>query len=268
MGTTIHLCQPCGHLACAACCGIYNYVENTRDALCERLAGRTRLFGLVREGRLELERYREAVRRRENHKRIYHTIYTCEFTGFLDDGHTRVGCMLHPASNMGRDLRGAGFYGVDICEGHFCPSYSKLEDHEVKTVLAAVDDWYLYGVVITDIDFLKTFFNIVQNRLGEGVDPGRVGSDPELCRAFHGFCSLKAAWPYRDTSRPRFGKYFFVGEDYGIARIDYESLGSQTSPYDAILVSLESAFKNRDELDRANLVIDSMVERFCSAYRR
>jgi hypothetical protein len=36
-----------------------------------------------------------------------------------------------------------------------------------RILIWALDDWYLYGITITDIDFVKTFFSIIQNRLGE-----------------------------------------------------------------------------------------------------
>ncbi|HOJ14410.1 MAG TPA: hypothetical protein PLS81_12450 [Deltaproteobacteria bacterium] len=268
MSTSIHLCQPAENVSCAACCGIYNYARNRRTELVKRFENRTRLFGLVRQGKLGLEGYRGIVKRSEHLKRVFPTIYSCEFVGYLDDGRRRVGCMLHPASNNGEDLRDASFYGRDICDGHFCPSYAKLEDHEVRVILSCVDDWYLYGALITDIDFVKNFFDSVQNRLGESVDPARVSPGSAPAAIFRRLCGLKLDWPYRDTSRPRFGKYFFVGEDYDIARIDYASLGAPRSPYDPILVSLASSFKNKDELTSAHLIIENLVEGFCSAYER
>ncbi len=264
--TGIHLCQPDESKSCAACCGIYNYVENTREQLVERFAFRTGLFARVRQNRMSIEDYREIIRHRENAKRIYATIYTCEFVGFLNEAHTRVGCMLHPLVNDGKDLRDNSFYGRDICDGHFCPSYQKLENHEVRILLAALDDWYLYGAAVTDIDFVKTFFHIVQNRLGETLDAGRVSGRPGILEIFRRYCSLKTSWPFRDTSRPRFGKYYFVGEEYDIARIDYTALGAEPSPYDAIFASLATFFKNSDELHRADLVIEGIIGDFCRAY--
>lgn len=264
--TDIHLCQPDETKSCAACCGIYNYVENTRGELEQRFLFRTRLFAKVREKRMSVEDYRGVLRHRENAKRIYATIYTCEFVGFLNEACTRVGCMLHPLMNGGHDLRTMSFYGRDICEGHFCPSYQKLENHEVRILLGALSDWYLYGASVTDIDFVKTFFHIVQNRLGEAIDARKASARPALQEVFRRYCGLKASWPFRDITRPRFGKYYFVGEEYDIARIDYAALGAEPSPYDAIFASLASNFKNSDELHRANLVIDCIIGDFCRAY--
>jgi hypothetical protein len=262
----IHLCQPDEKKSCAACCGVYNYTENTRDALEKRFHSRTGLFARVRENTLSLEDYQAIVRHRENTKRIYATIYTCEFVGFLDAGFHRVGCMLHPLMNNGSDLRTISFYGRDICEGHFCPSYQKLEPHEARVILDVLDDWYLYGSVVTDIDFVKTFFKIVQDRIGEAIDPRGIAASRRLGEIFRRYCSLKMDWPFRDTTRPRFGKYYFVGENYDIARIDYQSIGAPVSLYDPIFVSLSSLFRNRDELDKANRFMDSIIEEFCDEY--
>jgi hypothetical protein len=263
---TTHLCQPDATKSCAACCGIYNYVENTKDSLERRFVYRTQLFSRVRDEMLCLEDYQTIIRHRENAKRIYTTIYTCEFVGFLDDGFKRVGCMLHPFMNNGNDLRVISFYGRDICEGHFCPSYAKLDNNEADIILAALDDWYLYGSVITDIDFVKTFFAITQNRLGETMDAKKMQSRPHLMEIIRRYCHLKVSWPFRDATRPRFGKYYFVGEEYDIARIDYNALNAAVSPYNAIFVSLSSLFKSKEELDKASSIVDSLIKEFCRGY--
>lgn len=262
----IHLCQPDGCKSCGACCGLYNYVDNSREALETRLRERTRLFERVRSGELTLDEYRAAIKYREDHRRIYKTIYACEFVGFLEPQELRVGCLLHPAGNGGRDLRDISFYGQEICDGHFCPSYEKLAAHEKEIMVALIDDWYLYGAVITDIDFVKSFFVHVQNRLGESVRPQRLLADEESCAALREYLQLKVSWPFRDQTRLRFGKYFFVGEEYDIDRIDYASLGVPVPAFDAIFLSLSSRFEGADEVVRAREIIEDKIERFCRGY--
>lgn len=263
-----HLCQPDGGKSCAACCGIYNYVKNRRDELSERFAYRTRLFAKVREGQLALEAYRDAVRRREDGQRIFHTIYTCEFVGYLNDTATRVGCMLHPLQNGGRDLREESFYGRDICEGHFCPSYEKLTLNEARIVIETVQDWYLYGAIITDIDFIKAFFRRVQDEMGEEVLAERVCANIPARTCLLRYFELKTTWPFRDTTRPRFGKYYFVGEEYDIDRIDYAALDATVSPWDPVFLSLASFFRSAKEVDVANSLLDVIKDEFINAYRR
>ncbi len=264
----VHLCQPDATKSCAACCGIYNYVENTRPALMRRFEYRGLLMAGVRAGTLSLDEYRSAVRHREDGKRIFKTIYSCEFAGFVDDSRQRVGCMLHPMVTGGCDLREVSFYGREICDGHFCPSYQKLAANEALCVISCIDDWYLYGSVITDIDFVKSFFRLAQNRLGEEISPEALKASPGLARILKSYFSLKLDWTFRDTARPRFGKYYFVGEEYAVDRIDYESLRADIPPYDSIFLSLSSSFASKDELDRATTTIDNLLKGFCHEYER
>ena len=264
----IHLCQPDTSKSCAACCGIYNYVENTRAALSARFEYRTRLFLQVRKKEMSIETYRDVIRHREDSRRIYKTIYTCEFVGFLNEERTRVGCMLHPLSNGGNDMRDISFYGRDICDGHFCPSYQKLTSSEATIVLMCLDDWYLYGSVITDIDYVKTFLAIAGNNLGEEISADVVEKNIRLREILREYFSLKERWPFRDNARPRFGKYYFVGEEYDIDRIDYEQLGCEVPVYDPIFLSLSSRFETREQLDRATLTMDGLIEGFCNEYSR
>ena len=78
------------------------------------------------------------------------------------------------------------YYGSDLCANHFCPSYSYLTVTEQKAVIAVLDDWYLYGLVITDIDLVKEFFRQAQKRLGDCLDPGRLEDEAvqNRCRIF------------------------------------------------------------------------------------
>ena len=184
--------------------------------------------------------------------------------GFIDAERRRVGCLLHPAGNAGCDLRSQSFYGQKLCDGHFCPSYQKLAQHEVDCLAAVLDDWYLYGLVITDIDYVKEFFRLVEQGLGAGVKPERLGAAAAWLRAY---CELKLDWPWRDPPRPRFGKYFFVGEDYDIAQIDYAALGAEPSVYDRILLSLASGFENQAELQSAEERLSQILEGFIYGYR-
>ncbi|HDP25451.1 MAG TPA: hypothetical protein ENN34_08395 [Deltaproteobacteria bacterium] len=231
-----------------------------------RFRYRTRLFSMVRQNRIPLVEYQAIIRHREHSKRIFTTIYTCEFVGFLNQHERRVGCLLHPMGNDGKDLRDVSFYGRALCEGHFCPSYEKLETNEAEAVLATVDDWYLYGVVITDIDFVKTFFKIVQNRLGERVRSDVLRQSARSMQALHRFFATKREWPFRDSSRPRFGKYYFLGEEYAVDRIDYTALGSDPSRFDGIFLGLSSLFHSRNDLVKAEAYLNSIVEEFCDGY--
>jgi hypothetical protein len=197
--------------------------------------------------------------------KLLETIYNCEFLGFVDGEKKRVGCLLHPSVNQGRDLRDYCFYGAEICAGHLCPSHAHLTRVEQKSVLAALQDWYLYGLVITDIDLVKEFFHHVQTRLGDSVREKRLG-EGKIREALRGFFALKESWKFA-SSKNRLGKYFFSHSEYQVARVEYEKNWSlKPSRFDKILVSLSSEFRTPEELFEAESIVEGMIARFVRAY--
>lgn len=260
--TTIHLCQPDLAKSCGACCGLYNYRDNRKQVLEDRLRRRTVLYESLKG---DLTTYSREAQAFEG-KKLYATIYNCEFLGFVDGHERRVGCLLHPELNNNRDLRRHSFYGGDLCRDHFCPSYHTLTPVEQKAVVETCGDWYLYGLCVTDIDLVKSFFFHLHTMLGEEMDAKRMRGNHELRRVLGEFFSWKAEWPYRRAGALRLGKYYFVESDYFIAAIDYAALGVRRSVYDAILVSLASEFTSKVELTRAESLIRYAVEDAAHAY--
>ncbi len=246
----VHLCQPDASKSCGACCGLYNYVDSGREALAQRLRIRTRLFREIVHKTEDLPRFSEKIKAMEDGRKRYEVIHCCEYVGFLDEGERRVGCLLHPMQNDGRDMREVSFYGQEICDGHFCPSYSYISRAEKLAVLEILDDWYLYGACITDIDLVKEFFRLVSEAAGEMPRPSCF-RQPALRKAARRFFDLKLTWPFRSNAANRFGKYSFDGTDYFIDPIDYAALGCEKSRFDRILLSLQSSFRNRHDVEEA-----------------
>lgn len=262
----VHLCQPDASKSCGACCGLYNYTDSSREGLTERLRNRTRLFRRIVQDLEDLPRFSNTIKGMEDGRKRYEVIHCCEYVGFLDTGEKTVGCLLHPMQNAGRDMRDVSFYGRELCDGHFCPSYSYISRAEKLAVLEILDDWYLYGVCITDIDLVKEFFRLVSEALGEMPASLRFGR-PDLREAAQRFFRLKLAWPYRSESANRFGKYSFDGTDYFIDPIDYEALGCEKSRFDRIFLSLQSVFRNREEVRKAEELIRQHLEDVIDRYK-
>lgn len=175
--------------------------------------------------------------------------------------------MLHPALHCGADLRDCSFYGVELCDGHFCPSYTYLTIEEQSAAVAAVDDWYLYGLVITDIDFIKELFTIVQNRLGESLKP-ELFTKPAIKKALRDYFQLKESWKFSSRGG-RLGKYYFSRAEYHIARIEYEKRRQmKPSRFDKILVSLASEFKTPADIAAAELLLDEKINALVAEYQR
>jgi len=259
----IHLCQPDPGKSCSACCGLYNWKDHSRAALESILAMQTELLSVhLPEGTIDA--YRAAREKKLKNTKLCHDIYNCEFIGFLNQDHTRVGCLAHPAVNNGRDFRDLCLYGHEICHNHFCPAYSCLSIIEQTSVVLSIDDWYLYGLTITDIDLVKDFFKHVENRIGDSIKEKHI-RQPEAQRALKDFFMLKLHWPYK-ARQPRLGKYYFTQTEYAIARIEYHKRwGILPSIYDSILVSLESDFASVEELRTAEHMIEEKILLFIHA---
>ena len=258
------LCQPDSSKSCGACCGLYNWEDHSRDALERLLRRRTSLFLSWKH---DLRGFQEvyAAEAFPFNPKLLETIYNCEFLGFLDNGKRRVGCLLHPSVNQGEDLRNHCYYGADLCAGHFCPSHTHLTRVEQKAVLSSLEDWYLYGLVITDIDLVKEFLRYVQARLGDSVREGRL-QDPRVRLALQDFFRLKESWKFA-SSENRLGKYYFSHSEYQIARIEYQKNWKvKPSRFDKILVSLSSEFRKMEDILEAESAIEEKIKAFMGAY--
>jgi hypothetical protein len=260
----VALCQPDSSKSCGACCGLYNWKEHSRAALTPLLEKRrTLFFSLGRDPKIFQEVYAHEMS--PSNPKLLEEVYNCEFLGFLDGEEKRVGCLLHPSVNEGRDLRDHCFYGKEICAGHYCPSHAHLTQVERRSVLLALEDWYLYGLVITDIDLVKDFFHQVQSRLGDSVREERM-ENFRVREALQAFFALKESWKFA-SHRNRLGKYYFSCSEYQVARIEYEkSWRIKPSKFDKILISLESDFQTREDIFEAEAIVEGKIVRFLRAY--
>jgi hypothetical protein len=263
---SIHLCQPDAGKSCGACCGLYNWADSGRESLVERLRGRTRRFQQMVRGPADLPSFSEATRSAEDQTKRYEEIYCCEYVGFLDEDEKRVGCLLHPLRNGGADMRDVSFYGRELCAGHLCPSYHYISDAEKQALLYVLDDWYLYGLCLTDIDLVKNYFRLISEAVYEMPSPVRF-KDGILRETARRFFSFKVAWPFRSAAANRFGKYYFDGSQYMISHIDYDALGCGRSRFDAIFVSLSSEFRAGEEVRRAEDMIQAGIDAFVQSYQ-
>ncbi len=258
------LCQPDIKKSCSACCGQFNWQNHKRKAIQDILELQTELF-LSLPDYNNLSKYKDQVKDSIHNTILFETIYNCEFLGFINQDHTKTGCMLHPAVTKIPDLRYNCFYGTKICASHFCPSFGSLRIVEQKAVIESVDDWYLYALTITDIDLVKGFFNQVENRMGESIKEKYLNK-PGLKTVLNDFFKLKEDWKFK-SKESRLGKYYFSKAEYNIARINYrEKWNIIPSAFDKILVSLESEFKSLEELKIAETIIEDKIQFYIKLY--
>ena len=259
------LCQPDPGKSCGACCGLYNWKDHSRKTIGQMLVRRTALFRSCGNNPFRYRRRHSAETIPSNPK-LSEEIYNCEFLGFLDSPRRRIGCLLHPSLHGGEDLREGSFYGRALCAEHLCPSHTHLTPVEQGSVVAALEDWYLYGLVITDIDYVKEFFRQVEGRLGDSIRLSRLG-EPAVREALGDFYRLKESWKFASPEN-RLGKYFFVAGAYQIARMDAQrKWRGKTSRFDPILLSLSSEFSSLREVEEAEFLIEEKMNQFVGAYQ-
>ena len=259
-------CQPvCNSASCGACCGMYNWTGHNRQMVLELLSMQTEYYLNSSRDELDLVRLKKEISKKRPAAR-YQKIYNCEFLGFIDRDKKRVGCLLHPELNGGVNLRGISHHGRETCDQAKCTAYSYLREQEAELVAKAADDWYLYGLCLTDLDLINEFLNIASEMVFTEVKAVKIMADPRLLGIFSGYLSLKESWPFaRDPNR--FGKYFFKDNDYPVYKIDYQSLDSLPCRFDRIFNSLGSEFKSQDELVAGRETLRKIFNDFVGAWR-
>lgn len=254
------LCQPGGGASCGACCGLYNFADHSRAALTGALERRTqRLRGAPRTR----EAFHEAARelRAQDAAALFTDVRICPLLGFLDAGRQRVGCLAHPLANGGADLRDCGVYNQRICADFECPSFLWLSDAEARLVRDACPDWYLYGLVITDVEFVRGCFALLARALAQTVDAERLRASPRTLEAVRALFALKETAPGRGAGAAIFGRFVPDGHgDAALRTLDYAALHTPPAAEDEVVLCLGYQPKSAAALREARAVVAAHVQ--------
>jgi hypothetical protein len=117
--------------------------------------------------------FSEKTRSEEQIRQLDPDLYSCDFIGFLDSSGTRVGCLLNPLArgNCGIDWRGLSFHGGSACQGFFCRSFREITGAQKEVFLGTISDGYLYGLVVSDVDYIKIFSASLRRDCGQPSMP-------------------------------------------------------------------------------------------------
>jgi len=267
MALPFHLCQPDPgnpgpDASCGACCGLYNFPaqHRTRAALTRALARRT---DAVAELPPAPEAWKKAARalRRWEESPLFPPVRLCPLLGFLDPARTKVGCTAHPSRHGGVDLRDCGAYDAKTCQSFECPSFLWLDAGMARLVRAACPDWYLYGLVVTDVELVRGLLQLVSRALGEPAKADRLRENPAALVAVSSFFELKERAPERPPEGALFGR--FAADDLGepVPRVlDYEKLRREAAPEDDVVLCLGYDPVDGAALDRARALVRRHVE--------
>ncbi|HET8539801.1 MAG TPA: hypothetical protein VFL83_08005 [Anaeromyxobacter sp.] len=255
------LCQR-ATASCGACCGLYNRRHHGRAAIRAELARRTRA---IREVPRTREAYRAAAAAlgAGAPEPLFPSVRVCALLGFLDGAGTRVGCLAHPRATGGPDLRDCGAYDARTCETFFCPSFAFLSEEEAALAEAASGDFHLYGLVVTDVPFLRACLAAVAGGAGARVERRHLDAPP-FRSALRRLLALKEE--LAPGSEGLFGA-FAPGEGGDVPRrIDYAAIGRSISAHDAILTCAGADPRSGNDLDRLEAEVRRRLDGCVAAF--
>jgi hypothetical protein len=258
----IRLCQRPG-ASCGACCGLYNTRDHGREPLRVELWRRTRALARVER---TLPAFREAARRlaEGGPEPLFPSVRLCPLLGFLDEAGTRIGCLAHPLSTGGADLRAAGAYDVTTCESFLCPSHAWLTEEEAQLAEAAAADFHLYGLVVTDVPFLRAALEAVAALTGARVERRHLEA-PAFRAGLAHLLALKEE--LEPGSEGLFGA-FRPGRDGEPVprRIDYQAIDRERSPHDQLLTCVGADPRSGNDLDLMEAEVRRRLDACAAAF--
>jgi len=261
----VYLCQVNENVSCGACCGLYNVADLTREKLSRALSERTEAFMKVPREIDAILEFGKNVLPAEDTKRPFPEFHRCPYIGLIGKGRTRPGCLLHPGSdgNKGVDYRGLGYYGSMTCNIYFCPSYTALPVNYKRIIRGSSQDWYSYGLIITETALINAFLSEIENRIRRKTDEEEICRNPDAASAVREFINLNISWPFRPQSITP-SNYFFKDSLYGKIKVDYAGMNSESvsSYHDLIFRELGSYFRSDKEVWEAGMIIESLWKRF------
>ncbi len=137
----LNLCVPDRTKSCAACCGLMNHTDISREHLTKFL--HEGAFRAANYWRYQVEgSYPEQTASCRDY-----SSHICPFHGFIADG--LPGCLIHPRVT-GEEQRDRALYGAAACESYLCPAYELLDDAAKAILIDNLDDWYVYTIAIID----------------------------------------------------------------------------------------------------------------------
>ncbi len=261
----VYLCQVSETVSRGACRGLYNLPDAGRTALTERLRRRTELFREIPRTAAAIDRF-GASEAADAAGGPYPGFHHCPFVGLID-GDRRVGCLLHPlgTGNAGIDWRGLSYYGGLACRIYFCSTYTRLSPAHKELIRRAADDWYDYGLVITEHRLLSALFEAAETGLGRALEPADFDGRPDAIEALRDIIRLKARWPARRTPlcHPLFDDPPPDGRP-----IDYPALGRIGSPWDTVLRELNARIDTPEDLADAEARLSATVDALVRALEK
>jgi len=161
----VSLCQPYSDFSCGACCGLFNLdlkPYEYRNLLLERTTFFKqkvdyKVSWTIVEFRKERE-FKESTLPKKDEQ-----IYNCPFLGFIDEVHSKIGCMIHPVFTGDPLSQNFSFYGASICQGYNCKNKESSNSLLWEKFLSKLDlDFFSYSILAGDPIFFSYLSDYIQ----------------------------------------------------------------------------------------------------------
>ncbi len=258
----VYLCQINEDISCGACCGLYNVSNPSYENLLAMLTYRTELFKKTPRDYDSLVEFQTIIEKKEGNNSPLPDFHHCHYIGLIGEQQNRPGCLLHPYGdgNNNVDHRGLSHWGGFACASYFCPTCSELPKRYKQILRICSQNWYIYGLIVTETKMLNNFFNIIEEKNGKKLLPEKFKNNEDLQKTLFNFFNLKNRWEFRPSGFNKLGNYFFKDNLYPRTPIDYRKLGVETSNFDEILLALGSEFNSIEDLIEAESVITTKID--------
>jgi len=259
----IYLCQVSKTVSCGACCGLYNLPDVSWKKLQILLLKRTEEFTSVPRTEDGIYQFQRKNKGPDRLTRPFLQFHHCPFLGLTGSENSRVGCLLHPATpgNNGVDYRSLSWYGEQACRTYFCPTARKLPSIYQSILLQSIDNWYVFGLIVTEYALVTAYFKEVESRLGRPVTVIDFTQNNEAMEAFREFAQLKSDWPYCRHDSPGHCNYFFENGLHPRPAVFRATPDIRVSPYENILRELDSGFSSTKEVVAAEQILENLFLR-------
>jgi hypothetical protein len=232
----------------------------SREKLEILLSKRTKDFESVprtEDGIFEFQRRNKGPHRLS---RPFPQLHHCPFLGLIGDEKRSVGCLLHPSmpGNNGVDYRSLSWYGEMACRTYFCPTTKKLSCVYQSILTMIIDNWYDFGLIVTEHSLVTAYFKEVESHLGRPIAVSDYTQNFLARSAFTEFTDLKSKWPYRRHDAPGPCNFFFENGLYPRPAVFRATPDIRLSPYEKILRELDTGFSSAKEIEAADQLLDGL----------
>lgn len=265
--TSVYLCQVNNTVSCGACCGLYNLPDLSRNRLEKLLLQRTKNFAAVPRTEEALFHFQRDNRGPHRLSRPFAGFHHCPFLGLIGEKLSRVGCLLHPSApgNDNTDFRSFSWYGELACRTYLCPTTKKLSPTHQLILTQTIDDWFIFGLIVTEHALIKGYFDEIEIRLGRQVSEKDFSLNETARQTLRNFSGLKCRWPFRKKNGHGPCNFFFENGLYTRPEVCRAHPGIRLSPFETILRELDSGFGSEKELIAAEQIIENHISRLVKA---